>query len=708
MPNRTRGAALAASTILAAGAAVGAVPAEERRPPEGVLPLQVRAAPLGTVDAEARTVEVVFTTGAAVRRRRFDWNSGRVVDFDEILVVSEEAVDLSRLNAGAAVLDTHGQWEIRDQIGVVERAWIEGGEGRALLRFSDRADVEGIWRDVANGIIRNISVGYQIRAVEKTERADGVEEWRVVDWLPMEISLVPIGADAGAGTRDAEQFYPCEVVNRASAQSEEELNMPVPNNAPGNSPETAARAGEPGSQERQAEQRQAEQPGGGERQVAPTAGAAVVAGGAEAAVRAERERAAAIRTRCRSVGLGDEFADGLVERGVSAETAAELIVDELAARGSQGRPPAGSVQVGAEAPERFARGVELALLQRAALPGGERNEFSGLSLRELARECLEANGVKVRGLGAMELVGRAFTTRGVVGGHSSSDFPSILGNVAHKAMMRGYEEAGETFQRWTYAGVLTDFKVTDRVDLNAFPSLLEVPEGAEYKMATIGERKEQIQLATYGRKFAITRQAIINDDLGAFTRIPQRMGRAAIRTVGNLAVAVLTDNPTMADGVALFHSSHGNLAGSGAAPSVTTFDAGRTAMATQKDRDDNATALNIRPAFWLGPVALESTANVLVASEFDPAKTQRTPNAVRGMVEVVSDARFDAASTTAWYLAANPMATDTVEVAYLDGVQSPSLEQQDGWDVDGVEFKVRMDAAAKAIAHEGLYKNPGA
>ncbi|MEX2648153.1 MAG: prohead protease/major capsid protein fusion protein [Alphaproteobacteria bacterium] len=677
---------------------------ETRRPGPGEMEIQTRAAMVGTVDAEARTVEVVWTTGASVRRRRYDFRRDRVVEYDEILVVSAEAVDLSRLENGAPVLNTHGQYDLADVIGVVEKAWLAGGEGRATLRFSDREDVEPIFRDVEAGIIRNVSVGYQVRRVEITEAANGdPDEYRVVDWLPMEISLVPIGADAAAGTRGAERIFPCEfTTTRAIAHDEEVSDMTV-RNKPGAVPgdasggdaavETAAAGG-------QVETRAA--PAG------QAVEAAAAGGDREALVRAERERAATVRQRCRSVGLDDEFADALVARGLSVESSAEQIVDALAARGSQGRPPAASVQVGAEATERFAEGVTLALQMRAGLPGGERNEFSGLTLRELARGHLALRGVAAGGLSAMDLVGRAFTYRSAGGGHSSSDFPSILGNVASKALMRGYEEAGETFPRWTSPTTLSDFKVADRVDLNAFPSLAEVPEGGEYSLATIGERKEQIQLATYGKKFSITRQAIINDDLDAFTRVPQRMGRAAIRTVGNLVYAILTANPLMADGKALFHADHKNLAGSGGALAVATLDAGRVAMGTQKDRSDSATALNLSPAYLLVPKALEGTGRVLMASEFDPAKTQRTPNSVAGMAEVVPEARLDAASATAWFLAANPMATDTIEVGYLDGQQSPTLEQRDGWDVDGVEFKVRMDATAKAVAWEGLYKNAGA
>ena len=348
--------------------------------------------------------------------------------------------------------------------------------------------------------------------------------------------------------------------------------------------------------------------------------------------------------------------------------------------------------------DKFRSGVSAALMARAGMAKDDpANNFRGRSLQELARASLERAGRRTDGLSKMDLVAAAFT-------HSTSDFPLLLANVAQKAMMKGYDEVQETFQVWTTKGALPDFKAARRVDLSTFPSLAKVTEGAEYKSATIGERGETIQLATYGRKFSITRQAIINDDLDAFSKIPQRMGRAAIRTVGDLVYAVLTSNPAMADTIALFHADHGNLL-TGAAIATSSVDTMRVAMAKQKD---GTAVLGIRLAYLIVPVALEGTARVVRDSEFEVtgSKNLTVPNSVRGTFEVISDARLDTASASNWYGAASPSMHDTIEVAYLDGVETPTLEQQSGWDVDGVEFKVRMDAGVKALDFRTMAKNP--
>lgn len=359
----------------------------------------------------------------------------------------------------------------------------------------------------------------------------------------------------------------------------------------------------------------------------------------------------------------------------------------------------GYVVTVADERDKFRAAARSSLLIRAGLAKNDgSNPYRGHTLYEMARISLDKAGIHSGHLSKMEVVAAAFT-------HTGSDFPSLLANVAEKSMQKGYDEAEETFQKWTSVGSLPDFKVAGRPDLNDFPSLAQVREGAEYKSVTIGERNENIQLATYGNKFSITRQAIINDDLMAFTKIPRKFGGAAIRTVGDLVYAILTANPNMADGVALFHATHANLLAA-AAISTPAVDAMRVAMAKQAA---GGKALNIRMAHLIVPVALEGAALIVANSEYEvgtATKNNTTPNTMRGLFTVIADARLDAASASSWYGVANPGMHDTIEVAYLDGQQAPVLEQQKGWDIDGVEFKVRLDAGVKALDHRTLNKNP--
>ncbi len=380
----------------------------------------------------------------------------------------------------------------------------------------------------------------------------------------------------------------------------------------------------------------------------------------------------------------------------------QMANDKLLAKlGENAEPVAGGYAVVIQdQKDKVSAGITQALMARAGFIKPETNNaFRGYTLSEMARASLEASGFKTAGLGKMEMISAAFT-------HTTSDFTNLLANVANKSMMKGYEEADETFTQFTSVGNLSDFKVTKRVDLNDFPSLDKVAEGAEYKYATMGDRGENVVLATYGKLFSITRQAIINDDLDAFTKVPMKMGRAAIRTVGDLVYAVLTGTHLMSDGKTLFHADHKNIA-TAAGINTASVDALRVLMAKQKR---GGGVLNIRLANLIVPVALEGAAKVVRDSQFEvgASKTDNTiPNSVRGTFEVISDARLDAAPTV-WYGAADHNTNDTIEVSYLDGNQAPTLEQQNGWGIDGVEFKVRMDAGVKALAWEGLAKTPAA
>ncbi len=189
-----------------------------------------------------------------------------------------------------------------------------------------------------------------------------------------------------------------------------------------------------------------------------------------------------------------------------------------------------------------------------------------------------------------------------------------------------------------------------------------------------------------------------------------KMGRAAHRTVGNLVYAVLISNANAPDGVALFHANHKNNAtGAGSALSADSLDAGRAAMAKQTDKDAIAAGLNISPAFLIVPVALKGKAHQLMTSQAEPGQDNASvSNRVANMAKVVSDARLDVASAASWYLAASPSQTDTIEVSYLNGNEAPTLEQKEGWNTDGVEFKVRHDAAVNLLDSIGLYRGVGA
>lgn len=409
-----------------------------------------------------------------------------------------------------------------------------------------------------------------------------------------------------------------------------------------------------------------------------------------------------VMSRAQSGGL-DMAATNVIMALPTKEAAFAAIIDKVAEMKGTSAPNA-TAQVTADARDKFVAGATKGLMAKVGLKDGERNEFTGLSLVELAREAVMVAGGRthqdVRRMDRMMMVGTAFTMAS--GMHSTSDFAYILQNVAQKSALKGYVEADETFQLWTSKGQASDFKPINRVDLGLFPALDLVSEGAEYKYATIGDRGVTVAVATYGKMIAITRQAIINDDLSILGNLPIKMGRAAKRTIGNLVYAFLNAPGNWSDAVAFFHATHANLAGSLAAPSETTLGAAYSAMGKQKDGDGIAAALNIRPKYVLSSSYEFTLAQLLKStSSLADSKNAGVANPVQGLVEPITDQRITAST---WFLAADPNQYDTIEVTYLDGIEEPVVESQTGWTVDGTELKVRIDAGVNPLDFRGLYK----
>jgi phage major head subunit gpT-like protein len=328
-------------------------------------------------------------------------------------------------------------------------------------------------------------------------------------------------------------------------------------------------------------------------------------------------------------------------------------------------------------------------------------EFQTMSMLELAKNRMQIANQSTRGLDPMGIFKRAMNT---------SDFTNILADVANKAMLQGFEEAEETYDMWAdTSGRVNDFKTHVFARASEAPSLVEInPDGGEYTYGKVTDAKESVTAVDYGIIVPFTRKAMVNDDLGALSDIREKLGAASRRKYGDLVYSVLTTNAAMGDGTALFHADHSNFVdnGSGAIPSVATLNAGAAAMATQKDLQAIQN-LNIRPVYILSPWALKGTVdNVLTTtSPTAPGSASSPVMNPWSYLQAVYDARLDADDAAAWYLAGKKGMT--VKLFTLNGNMTPLLETREGWTVDGMEFKCRITAAAKAMDWRGLYFNDG-
>lgn len=416
------------------------------------------------------------------------------------------------------------------------------------------------------------------------------------------------------------------------------------------------------------------------------------------------DRAALIQ-RCRAAhpGLDDTWATRMEEAGdllTDDEVKADARETALAARAAR---PAPIIRTAAPANDdpaviRTRQAEALAARMGGPAPSDAARPFMGYGLTDHAREALAAAGVATRGLGAEELLTRAM--------HGTSDFPALLTESGNRVLAAAYQVAQSPLKTVARQRTANDFRAMSILKLGEFSGLQKVTEHGEVKAMSTAEAKEGYSLETFGGIFSLSRKALVNDDLGAFGRWGELMGRAAAETEAAQLLALLTQasgaGPTMGDGVRLFHASHGNLAGSGAAPSEAALSAGRLAMRVQKGLD-GSTPVNVVPRYILCGPALETTVEKLLAT-INPTASADV-NVFAGRLTLLVEPRI---TGNAWYVFADPATAPVLEYAYLSSAPGPQLSSRDGWETLGREFRVILDFGCGATDHRGAYRNPGA
>lgn len=576
----------------------------------------------------------------------------------EVLGHKTGEVDLTRLNGGAPVLLNHGRNMTEDaplmSVGITTRAWIDKGRGYVEVKMSRREGMEPLLQDIEDGIVSNVSVGYQINERTLTqENKNSPNEYRVTSWTPMEITLCDIPADATVGIgRSIEQ--------EATAVKEKEKE-PIIEAQPVNVEKIKADA-----------------------------------------LAAERTRITEIKKMCRSVSLDDEAIEGMIERGISVEDARKEAIEVLAKRTDKvGTIKHGDIITVRDETETRRELMTEAILHRATpsknLSDGAR-QYAGMDMLGICRDVLESEGIKTRGMDRMQIATRAF--------QGNSDLTNVLANVANKSLRKAYDAAPRTFTTWARQTTAADFKTISRVSLSDAPALTKVTENGEFTRGSITDGKETYQLATFGKIVGITRQAVINDDMSAFTRIPGMLAVASANMESDTVYGILTGNAALSDSVALFHATHTNYTGTGTAISIDSLSVARKLIRRQKT-PKGAAVMNLAPRFLIVPAALETVAWQYTAPPVFPTAPS-SANPFLGELITVVEGRLDDNSATSWYLAADPSQIDTVEYCYLEGQDGAYIETRSGFETDGMEIKVRLDFAAKALDYRGLYKNVGA
>lgn len=314
--------------------------------------------------------------------------------------------------------------------------------------------------------------------------------------------------------------------------------------------------------------------------------------------------------------------------------------------------------------------------------------FAHMSFVDIGRECLRRSGVSVQSLSADTIITRAL--------HSTSDFPLILGDAVNRELRMAYEAAPSGARMLSRQTTARDFRAKRKLMVGEAPALEAVGEGGEFKSGTIEEAQETYSVKTFGKIIGISRQVQVNDDLGAFTDLPRRFGIAARAFENDLLVAKITANPAMSDGVAVFNVAHGNVEAA-ATIGVTSLTSARLGM--RKQTGLSGMLIDVTPRFVMVPPELETLAEQQLTQLQATQSDNVNPFA---KLTLVVEPRLT--SATQWYVIADPALVDGLEYAYLEGAPGPQIETRAGFEVDGVQIKVRLDFGCGWIDHRGWFR----
>jgi len=634
-----------------------------------------------------RTVEVIFATETAVRT--FDWDSYEVVD--EVLVCMPENGDLTRLNNGAPALDNHNRYGKTSDavVGVVEYARFENNYGVAKIRFGNTEDDTKLMEKVRDKIVTGVSVGYNVYEYQVTRKEGEKPLYRATKWEATEISFTPVQADVNSRVRSESDTNDVVVNEEVTSTEDSTEEIQEENNINLNTNDMP----------------EVNQP------PAPTAETPNLEATRSEAAAVERARIKGINSHCRALKLPQSVADTLIEEGIDLATAGQRALVEW--EKLQPANPNQSVQQVQDDADRTRSAMTNALVLRitpnAASVMGEENvraaqDFKGMSLLRLAEESLVRSGVNVRGLSPREIAKGALGAK-VRGAHHTSDFPLLLVDSFTRTLRAQYALYPRTFEMWARRSTMPDFREITRVQLSGLiGNFDEVQELGEYKSGTLSEASEKYKLAKFGKIVGVSWEAIINDDLSAFTRIPQAFAMKAAQKQSDLVYGILTGNPTMGDGVALWHvATHKNYTSTGTALSEASLDVAFQLFRNQKSIEGDF--LNISPQHLIVGPKNELIARKLTSTNYVPTKQgDISVAAITGLMVIVEPRITD----YSWFLVADPAMIDTVEYAFLDGEEELFIEQKEGFDVDALQIKARMVFGTKAIDWRGMYKNAGA
>ncbi len=574
---------------------------------------------------------------------------------------------------------------------------------------SDSKDAQDIVAQSKAGADWQLSIGADVRECELVKGSREINGqnvdgpfYHVKKSVLREVSVVAVGADATTKMKVTAQFNLTKsqtIEGDVMTEETKNLNAAGETNAEVEKHDVAQ-----GAPEVQAK---------AEVDVAATAAVA-----AENAVKAERERVQAIQSICD--GEFPEIEKQAVSGGWTPEVTTKKVLETIRAE-----RPAANVSISVKAkPEGsdLRKTVEAAMCLRCGVNADSLEKTYGaqaveagmaemdMSMKQLLIECMKMDGIPYS---------RGFDNETIRAAFSSVSLPGILSNVANKKLLQSYEAQPVIATKLCSTGDLNDFKENDRFRLTDVGDLLPVAPDGEIKDGGLIEESAKNQLETYGKKFCLTRKMIINDDLGAFMKVPVAMGNRAARLIDQLFFSRLLSNPTQSDNKALFHSGHKNLLTG--ATSALSADSLKKAIQLYLDQvDADGQPISVEPRYLLVPTALKHLA-VELTQGATLIMAGGSDNVVRPALNVLADenlqvvsspylanSAYEGSSAAAWYLFGDPRTIDTFELGFLKGKRTPTVERgETDFNTLGLWFRVYFDLGVREQDFRGMVKANG-
>ena len=650
-----------------------------------------------TSEENPRTIEFSFSSEKPAKRYRRD-KKNKLVEYEEILLhESEENMDFSRLRAAGSLLYNHDSNQV---IGRIDDVYYDALNKKCRCRATFDEDYESykIMDKVKSGSIKGVSFGYIINDFE-LRKENKVEKLLATKWTPYEITITPIPLDENVGIgrsleggteemEEKEEIRSEEGKNKEDSKEESKKEDEKENDNNASEEEVDKKEDEESEKDGKKSSKECEK-NKRELDIEMTM------------AKNEKQRCLDITKLCRSFNIANERVEEFIEGDKTLDEVRAILLDEFKEkkRGLE----VGGVEVTGNGRDNFTRDITSALMVKAGYgEGNEKDEIrnmAGMGFRDIAIQSLKYEGIDAGRMNNDELFKRALSPGGA--------FASVMDNTVNKSMAKAYQAAPTTFEKWTTKGSETNFKGSTRYRISEAGELTKIAENGEFEFDEMKDEGVKTSVATFGKSFGLTREALINDDLGILTRVPMAYVVAAKRGINKLVYKTLASNPTIYDGQKLFDESKHKNQGTAGAMSVESIGEFRKLLRKQTNLRGEE-VLNIPLKYILVPAALETKAEQLLLSVADiNGAHSGVTNPFRGKFEIISDAELDGYSEAAYYGIGDKNVAESIVVSYLNGKEAPTLESQIAFDRLGINYRIFIDYGVNVVDYRAMVMNAG-